>query len=242
MNLPVLAGRGLLLSLLLLPAIAPAEPDSAAVIRKALEKFLPHGLAIEVAPSPVPGLSEVMLGNSVYYASNDGKYILQGSLIELATRTDLTEERMKGVRLGLVNEIDSKDMIIFAAPEEKHVITVFTDIDCGYCRKLHSEIGEFNKRGISVHYLSYPRNGLKAPSYHKAVSVWCSKDRNAALTLAKSGGEIPELNCDNPVREQFMLGQKIGVQGTPAILLEDGSLLPGYLPADRMAEKLEQHS
>jgi thiol:disulfide interchange protein DsbC len=236
------AGRGLLVALLLSPLLVLAEPDSNTVIRQALTKIIPGAHDIRISPSPVPGLSEVLLGSNVYYATNDGKYILQGSLIELATRTDLTEERMKGVRLDVLGKVDEKDMIVFAAPEERHVITVFTDIDCGYCRKLHQEVGEFNKRGISVHYLAYPRSGPQAPSFQKAVSVWCSKDRNDALTRAKAGKEVTADACDSPVQAQFEIGQQVGVTGTPAILLEDGSLLPGYVPAERLAAELDKKS
>jgi len=185
-------------------------------------------------------MSEVMLGNTLYYATNDGKYIMQGNLIELATRTDLTEERMKGIRKDLLGKVDEKDMIVFSAPEERHVITVFTDIDCGYCRKLHKEVGDFNKRGISVHYVAFPRSGLNSPSFKKAVTVWCSEDRNDAMTRAKNGEDLAEVTCDNPVGAEYQLGQQVGVQGTPAILLEDGSLLPGYVPAERLAAELDK--
>ena len=240
MKIMIPAISGLLLSMLLgWNAATAAEADSAAAIRKALTKIVSPGQNIEIMPAPIEGMSEVLLGNQVYYATNDGKYILQGNLIELATRTDLTEERLKGIRLALLDEVATQDMIVFAAPQERHVITVFTDIDCGYCRKLHREVGDYNKHGISVHYLSFPRSGLNSPSYKKAVAVWCSKDRNQAMTLAKNGETVPDVNCDNPVQKEYLLGQRVGIQGTPAIVLEDGSLLPGYVPADKLARELE---
>jgi len=117
---------------------------------------------------------------------------------------------------------------------------VFTDIDCGYCRKLHGEIDQFNAKGITVRYLAFPRSGIGAPSYNKAVSVWCDKDPQAAMTRAKNGETLPKADCDNPVKEQYELGQLIGVQGTPAIIMEDGALLPGYVPAAKLAAALDK--
>jgi thiol:disulfide interchange protein DsbC len=126
-------------------------------------------------------------------------------------------------------------MVIFAPEEYDHTITVFTDIDCGYCRKLHNEIDAFMAEGIRVRYLFYPRAGLGSPSYQKAVSVWCADDRKQALTDAKAGEPLPEKSCENPVADHMALGEAMGVTGTPAILLENGQLVPGYVPAKRMA-------
>jgi thiol:disulfide interchange protein DsbC len=181
------------------------------------------------------------MGTELYYASNDGKYIIQGgSLIDLDRRVDLSEERLKGIRLGMLSKVDQKDEIIFPASKERHVITVFTDIDCGYCRKLHKQIKDYNARGISVHYLSFPRSGVNTPSFFKAEAVWCSKDRKDALTRAKAGETLPPGKCDNPVRTEMELGEQLGVNGTPAIFLEDGTLLPGYIPPARLAAELDR--
>ena len=235
------AGRGLLVAILLLPsATVLASPDSDAVIRQALTKIIPAAHDIKIAPSPVPGLSEVLLGSNVYYATNDGKYILQGNLIELATRTDLTEERMKGVRKDELGKVEEQDEIIFAAPDERHVITVFTDIDCGYCRQFHREIAKVNALGIEVHYLFYPRTGPDTESWYKAEKVWCAEDRKTALTEAKLGGQVPDDSCEsNPVESHYDLGNLIGVRGTPSIFAANGEQLGGYVAPDELLELLE---
>ena len=230
----------LLVSVQLAPALA--GDDSGKLIRAAVGKILPDMEITEITPSPLAGISEVIIGSKLFYVSNDGKYLMQGSLIELATRTDLSEQRMQGIRLAVIKDIKKSDMIIFPAKDERHVITVFTDIDCGYCRKLHSEIKSYNDLGITVQYLLFPRSGPDTPSYDKAVSVWCSKDRQQALTRAKAGETLATASCDNPVRAQYVIGQQMGVRGTPAILLEDGELLPGYVPAIKLADELEKRS
>ena len=132
-------------------------------------------------------------------------------------------------------------MIVFA-PEGKpsYTITVFTDIDCGYCRKLHGEMAGYNAEGIKVQYLFYPRAGEGSPSFAKAVSVWCADDRRTALTDAKAGKSIPDKTCPNPVKEHLELGEKMGVSGTPAIVLENGEMVPGYIPPKRLAAMLKE--
>lgn len=229
-------------SLLLACAVQAAAPSTDTVIRNAIRKILPHARIDEITPSPVKGMSEVIMGSNLYYATNDGRYIFQGSLIDLNSRVDLSQQRLKGIRLGLLKKVKEKDMIIFPAEKQRHVITVFTDIDCGYCRKLHKEIKQYTSRGISVHYLSFPRSGLNTPSYYKAEAVWCSKDRKAALTRAKLGEKVSAPKCDNPVRMEMELGDELGVTGTPSIFLEDGTLLPGYVPADKLAAELDRRA
>jgi thiol:disulfide interchange protein DsbC len=227
-------------SIQLVPALAADDSDK--LIRAAIGKILPGMEVTEITPSPLAGVSEVIIGSKLFYASNDGKYLLQGNLIELATRTDLSEQRLKGIRLAVIKDIKKSDMIIFPAKNERHVITVFTDIDCGYCRKLHAEIDQYNELGITVQYLMFPRSGPNTPSYDKAVSVWCSKDRQKALTRSKAGETLAKADCDNPIRAQYVIGQQLGVRGTPALLLDDGELLPGYLPAIKLASELDKHS
>jgi thiol:disulfide interchange protein DsbC len=222
-----------------LPAAVSADPGKHAAIRDSLQRVIPNVTLDEINPSPVDGLSEVLIGPQVYYVTNDGKYLIKGSLIDLKTRVDLSEERRKSVRLAAINGIGEDKMIIFAADKPQHTITVFTDIDCGYCRKLHSEIDKYNDQGITVRYLFFPRTGPNTRSFDKAVSVWCEDDRRKALTEAKAGKEMPRAECNNPVKEEYELGELVGVRGTPAIILEDGEMLPGYIPADRLAKALD---
>ena len=222
--------------------LSVAETSTQEAITKSLSSIFPGITPDEITPSPMEGVSEVLIGPRLMYISNDGKYLLQGSLIDLKTRTDISEERRNGIRMDALNELGEEKMIVFPAKEQKHTITVFTDIDCGYCRKLHGEMDKYNAEGITVRYLMFPRAGIDSPSFNKAVTVWCSKDQQDAMTRSKSGENLPNASCDNPIKEEYELGQLLGVQGTPAIIMEDGAMLPGYVPAARLAKVLEAGS
>jgi thiol:disulfide interchange protein DsbC len=194
-----------------------------------------------VQPTPVPGLYEVTFGAQVIYLSADGRFVIQGDVVDLVTAKNLTEARLNGLRSTALGKLSEGDMIIFTPPgETKHTVTVFTDIDCGYCRKLHSEISSYLDQGIRVRYLAFPRTGLNTESYDKAVSAWCAQNRNDAITRAKRGEELPAATCPNPVSQQYKLGEQLGVRGTPSIILESGQMVPGYVPADRLAQMLDQ--
>jgi thiol:disulfide interchange protein DsbC len=235
-----IAALGLLLSGVLVTGYLVAEQSVEKVVRASLSNAIPAAAIDQISPSPVDGISEVLVGMNVFYVSNDGKYVFEGKLIDLDTRMDLTEQRLGKVRLQTLAGVDEDSMIVFPAEKSRHTITVFTDIDCGYCRKLHNEISDYNAQGITVRYLSFPRSGPNTPSFNKAVSVWCADDRNAALTNAKAGKQLPEKDCKNPVQDQFDLGMEMGVAGTPAILMENGALLPGYVPAKRLSQELDK--
>lgn len=188
--------------------------------------------------SAVAGIYEVSYGMDVIYVSSDGKFFFSGDMYDLETRTNLTEGTLSTARKKVMDAYDKTKNITFKAENEKHIISVFTDIDCPYCAKLHKEVPELNKAGITVRYYMYPRAGIGSPSYDKAVSVWCNEDQNAALTKAKSREDVAAKKCDNPIKDQFELGRKIGVTGTPAIVLESGELIPGYRPAKAMISML----
>jgi thiol:disulfide interchange protein DsbC len=219
---------------------APEDQGQTLVNRlKALRPDIP----IEgVKASPVPGIYELQLGGgTVFYGTEDGRFLFAGDLYELREDdlVNLAEQRRTESRRKLMASVDLKDMVVFSpAGERKAYINVFTDVDCGYCRKLHQEVPRLNKLGIEVRYLAYPRAGLGSRSYEKIVSAWCSDDPNTAITTLKAGKSIPDATCDNPVAAEFELGHKVGVSGTPAIVLEDGRLLPGYMPADELAKTI----
>jgi len=216
-----------------------ADSKNVAEVKKMLADLVPGRKPDSIIPAPIPGFYEVSFNSTVIYVSQDGRYALEGDLLDLKSRRNLTEDRRSVKRLAALSSLSEDKMIIFAPKEVKHTITVFTDIDCGYCRKLHSQISQFNAEGIKVRYIAFPRDGLASPSYEKAVSVWCAADRNTALTRAKLGQEIEPKKCDNPVKMEYELGRKVGVTGTPAIVLEDGSMLPGYIPPQQMALMLD---
>ena len=219
-----------------------AEQSVENTVRESLSRVLSSSQIGAVTPSPVEGISEVEVGVNILYVTNDGKYVLDGRLVDMETRSDLTDMRLRAVRLNALKSVGEKSMIVFPAKEQRHVVTVFTDIDCGYCRKLHNEMANYNKAGIQVRYLAYPRAGINSGSYQKAVSVWCSKDKSEAMTRAKQGQEVKAKDCDNPVAQQFSLAQRLGIRGTPAIVTEQGQILPGYVPADRLKVMLDGHA
>jgi len=226
-------------ALLIFGLTLPAANADENAIRQSMAKSMPDVKIDSVKPSVVNGLYEVIVGANIFYVSNDGKYLLQGRLIDVAARKDLTEEKLSGTRKQAIEKIGQENMIVFKPKIQKYTVTVFTDIDCGYCRKLHSEIDQYLAQGITIQYLFFPRAGKGSDSYNKAVSVWCAKDRNAALTAAKKDQEVPAKTCDNPVDEHMQLGADFDVKGTPMIVTEKGNIYPGYLPAKQLVEALE---
>ncbi len=208
-------------------------------VRQGMLKLLSGRAPDSIAASPIPGVYEVLVGAQLYYVSADGKYLLNGKLYDIEKREELTSPKMDKVRAEMIEQVGEENMVIFAPEKYDHTVTVFTDIDCGYCRKLHAEIKQYNDLGIRVRYLMFPRAGIGSPSYQKAVNVFCADDRNKAMTRAKKGDDLEERNCENPVAKEYSLGQALGVNGTPAIFLESGELVPGYVPAARMASMLK---
>lgn len=172
-----------------------------------------------------------MYGTQVIYLSGDGRYFFRGDILDTETRENLTENRKNGARKQLLDQLDAGKMLVYGPADPKRVLNVFTDIDCPYCAKLHLEVPALNKAGVQVRYLAYPRAGLGSPSYQKYVSVYCADDPLQALTDAKAGKPVAPKQCDNPVKEQFELGQLLGVTGTPTIFADDGTKFPGYMPA-----------
>lgn len=232
-------GRVLLAGMVLAFAATPLFADADAKIKNRLSKLLPGEKIDSIHETPVKGLYEVLMGPQVIYVSGDGKYMVQGRMIDLETRSDLTEPRRADARKQAVDKIGEDNMVIFAPAKYDHTVTVFTDIDCGYCRKLHREMDAYGAEGIRVRYVFYPRAGLGSKSYKEAVSVWCADDRKQAMTDAKSGKSLQAKDCDNPVKDHMELGELLGVSGTPAIVLDSGEMVPGYVPAKRLAAILK---
>ncbi|MDS4029631.1 MAG: DsbC family protein [Candidatus Contendobacter sp.] len=220
------------------PAAAPSgkQPDLTR-LQEALNGEKPDS----VAPTAIPGLYEVVLGGQVLYLSEDGRFAVQGDMVDLGSRANLTENRRGELRGKAIAAVGESNMVVFA-PEGpvKHTVTIFTDIDCGYCRKMHSQIADYNKEGIKIRYLMFPREGIGSESYHKAVSIWCANNRQEAMTKAKRGESIEPKTCDNPVQAQYELGDKLGVRGTPSMVLESGEMLPGYVPPAQLARLLAE--
>lgn len=199
--------------------------------------------ASDIGDSPVAGVYEVSVGANVAYVTSDGRYLLQGELYDLLTNQNLTERTRSMSRVDLLQSVERENMIVFSPKngDVKHTITIFTDIDCGYCRQFHREIEQVNALGIEVHYLFYPRSGPDTESWAKADKVWCAADRNAALTRAKLGGNVPDASCsETPTAAHWDLGHQVGVRGTPAVYSESGEHLGGYLPPAALAKRLDE--
>jgi thiol:disulfide interchange protein DsbC len=227
-------------ALMMVGANAFAVDATEQKVRDAIKTMVPEAKIDEVSKSAVPGFYEVVLGGQVVYVSADGKYLMSGSLWDIDAKKDLTDARRSVMRKAAIDEVSESKQIVFAAKQPKHTVTVFTDIDCGYCRRLHQQIAEYNSAGITVKYMFFPRAGLNSESFNKAVSVWCAADRNDALTQAKNGTALENKSCPNPIAEEFELGQKIGVAGTPAIIAHDGTQIGGYLTPEQMVARLDQ--
>jgi thiol:disulfide interchange protein DsbC len=200
----------------------------------------PNAQSIAISETPIEGVLMVQINGDIVYATADGKYLIQGRVVNMETREDLTESAKSEVRRELIAGVDTTKQIAFAPENPDYELMVFTDIDCGYCRKLHAQMEEYNENGISVRYMAFPRAGIGSKSYEKAVSVWCAENQQEAMTAAKLGSDPDPAQCDNPIAEQYQLGQALGVTGTPALLTADGMLIPGYVPPEQLRERLDK--
>ncbi len=222
--------------------VATSAQDRSDLSREELAAEFPGVDAENVLEAAVPGMYEVAIGSSVAYVSKNGRYILQGDLYDLDENANLTERRRSTARVDMLSQVDPATMIVFSPGGDavKHTVTIFTDIDCGYCRQFHREIAKVNALGIEVHYLFYPRTGPDTESWYKAEKVWCTEDRNTALTEAKLGGQVPEDSCEsNPIESHYELGNLVGVRGTPSIFAANGEQLGGYVAPDELLSLLE---
>jgi len=222
---------------ILLSGLATAADEQA--IEERIRALVPEVENLAIAETPVPGMMEVRLNNDIIYMSADGRFLMQGRLIDLETKQDLTDSAKSGLRREQIAALDDEDMVSFGPGDSEFELMVFTDTDCGYCRRLHEQIDEYVNAGIQIHYLAFPRAGVGSETYETMVSVWCAEDRQQAITTAKSGGKLPKAECENPVEEQYRLGQSLGVTGTPALLTTNGDLIPGYVPPDQLKQRLQ---
>lgn len=217
---------------------APSKSDIE-TIKAVLRKEFPDASPDSIVKSPIAGLYEVVFGPKIYYVSASGHYLINGSIYDLKNQKNITAQRAAVARSQTFVKLGDKNMIVFRAPKQKHVISVFTDIDCPYCRLMHSQIKKYMKLGITVRYLLFPRAGVGSGSYVKAVSVWCAKDHRKAFTMAKAGLPIKQKTCKNPVRRHMLIGRLMNVTGTPSIIKADGKMIPGYVPPAQLLRILE---
>lgn len=219
---------------------AEEQLRGAAGVRQRMAELVPEVKVDEIKPTQIPGLYEVRIGPRIVYVTNDGRYMIQGSIVDLKYRRNLTGSRTERAITLALDQVGEENMLLYGDPGLPYTVTVFTDIDSGSCRKLHSELTEFNRQGIRVRYLLFPRAGVSSSSYTKAVSVWCSAERKRAMDRAQQGESMQPQNCSNPVSSHMMLGQMIGVANAPTVVLPNGEVLPGYISPEKLRQYLEQ--
>lgn len=207
-------------------------------LRQALAISMPQVQPTKISRTPIEGLYEVVVGSQVVYMSVDSRYMIEGDLYDLKTKKNISEGAKSAIRLAVIDKLGEENMLIYKPEKVKNVITVITDIDCPYCRKLHSEIDEYMKNDVEVRYIFMPLKG--SSDMRKTISVWCSDDPQLALDMAKAGSEIEQKTCDNPIKQHLAVARELGVRGTPAILLESGELLPGYVPAKTLISEIRK--
>jgi thiol:disulfide interchange protein DsbC len=217
------------------PVVIPAD------VRARVVAKLPGADASDVAVSPIPGLYEVTMGGLIAYVSSDGKYLLSGNVYDLDTQVNLTASRRNSARAKALAAASESNMIVFGPANAKMTVTVFTDVDCGYCRKFHSQIADVNKAGVRVRYMFFPRTGPGTESWAKAEQVWCAADRREALTRAKKGEPVKGKTCgDAAVKSQYELGSDLGVEGTPAIFTQNGDYIGGYVTPAELVQAIQE--
>jgi thiol:disulfide interchange protein DsbC len=226
------------------PAAEPADgtPDARAL--QAVRTLSPNLKPEHIGAAPLPGFREVIVGGQIVYVSDDGRYMFLpgqgGALYDTVAEENLSEASFSSLRRDLLKTIPASERIVFAPANPRHTVTVFTDVECGYCRKLHSEIADYNAQGIAIEYLAFPRMGIGSEDYNKMVSVWCSSDRRKAMTDAKAEKNLPSRDCKNTVTMQYNVGQRAGLTGTPMILTEDGVQVGGYVPPQVLRQTLDK--
>lgn len=221
------------------------DENETSKIKTQVHAAFPDLVVDTIKKSPISGLYQLTSGPVVLYASNDGRYLLAGDVLDLASADDdrnVTEPARKDARMTVLKRLHPREMVIYRPKAVRAVVTVFTDADCGYCRKLHAEIPRLMDLGIEVRYLAYPRNGQGSATYTKMESIWCSKDPKSMMTKVMEGKHVQPITCRNTIPEQLMLGQKLGISGTPTLVFADGTLWGGYLTAEKLAKEAIKHN
>jgi thiol:disulfide interchange protein DsbC len=235
----------LIRKLFLLPLFAlstAVSADQLSDMKTKLESLMPGVTIDSITKLDNTGLYETTIGPDIIYFTEDGRYAIQGDVISLENRVNLTQAKRIEVKKDILANLNEEDMIIYSAKKPKYTITAFTDIDCGYCRKLHNQMQDYNDLGITIRYMAYPRAGIDSDSYEKAVNVWCAEDKQKALTDAKNDIEVVSEQCNSPVKAQMELGHRLGVEGTPILFLANGQSIPGYVPPERLKQILDEQA
>ena len=212
---------------------AQTEPvDKLAEVSRNVQQFLGDFEITGLSESPIAGVYELVSGGTIFYVNEAGTLLIEGDMIDLENRVSLTEEKLGKLHMGMIADLTESEMLVYQPDEPTgRSITVFTDISCGFCQRLHSELDTLLESGVAVRYLMFPRAGLNTPAAQALESVWCNDDPQAAMTTAKAGGRVPPSSCVNPMEQHVALAQQVGLRGTPLIYLDSGERIPGYRDA-----------
>ena len=212
-------------------AYADAEIEN---IRNNLSAILPENIAIDsIKPSAMEGTYIVTVGAQIMFVRSVGGFIMVGDVYDTERQVSIVDEYKDSLLAEALKDIPESEMILMGEPKPRYV-TVFTDTDCHFCQLFHKTVPELQKNGMQVRYMMFPRSGIDTESYYEAVSVWCSDNQAEAITVAKSGGSVPEKQCENPVAAQLELGRSIGIRGTPTLILDNGKVIPGYMSVEEL--------
>lgn len=219
---------------------APAQDHQA--IRHAVSLINPKADVRAINEFGMPGVKQVLADTSVIYISDDGRYVFSGLMLDMVEKRNLSDEAQSIARTDMLNSIPKGAVISYEPKEVKHRITVFTDVTCGYCQMFHRDMQSYLDKGIAVDYVPFPRGGQQSPVFTTMKNVWCSKDKKSALETAYKDMPIAAAECNDSVAAMYELGDKLGVQGTPAIYDAYGNHLGGYVSPDQMIQDLDRHA
>jgi thiol:disulfide interchange protein DsbC len=228
------------LSLVFQSVVAEQKGQDTDQVLKRLLALAPEIVVDEIVPTPIPGIYELRVGPRIVYVTGNGRYLMQGSIVDMQARKNLTEPRLRSATVKALEALGEDNMLLSGTRELKYTVTVFTDIDSGSSRQFHRQLQEYHSKGIRVRYLFFPRAGLLSPSYKKAVSIWCSKDAIAAMDSAAEGEPPERRKCPNPIAGHMLLGEQIGITTTPTLVLPDGRILPGYVAPDALSGYMQK--
>ena len=232
--------QALTLTLTLATFSTVLEADSEASIRQALTKVLPGDLTYDLKPAPIQGLYSVMIGPQVLYVTNDGRYLMEGNVFDLQTHVNITDNLKREARIASLASVQEADTLTFKSAQlDAETVTVFSDVDCAYCRQFHKEMADYHARGINIRYLFFPRDGKNSDTYQKMQNIWCNENPREAWTAAIAGKSVTTAACANPIDRHIALGRLMEIRGTPAIILPSGEHVAGYLSADKLRAKID---
>jgi len=222
--------------------------NEATLSPSSMEKLHNIGLNIEhVENSPVSGVFTVVSKEGISYATENGDYIFTGNLFKVNGQ-DVENVTESALLKGVQNFANNTQTIDYKSPNEKYVIAIFTDITCGFCQKLHHDIAEYLRAGISIKYLAYPRMGLNSVVSKNMASIWCSSEPKKAFDEAMKDNVLPNnkpsKECRELIAAQFDMGSTMQLKGTPTSITLKGKpfVFTGYVTPESMAKQLAEQN